>query len=1451
MKKSCAIPVAVAMTAVTMLAGDIVSLRQAPRHENSAEEIVLPPQNTLLCGALVYSDLWGEMQGDQYVNPITAGIYTIEAREGGATKLVKQVQSMARIRSAVLANGVFYTYQQLTGENAYDDVAFVSYSGSTWSQSSSKEVTNANLASCMTYDPVTKKVYGFCYDSEEQYFCKFSTINTSTGTASEIVFPRMDKRDGHALAATPDGRIYAIWSALGKLIKIDPVGKTYEDIGRTGIYPGDPVRGYVNSMTYDEESGMLYWASTDDKGKGALYKINPANAETTLVIDFANNESFAGLYTLPLTLADDAPEGVSDISVEYTSPGALTANISFTLPVASIGDDLLQGPLAVEIVTGAETVVAGNLSPGAKYRSDVITLPEGESQIAVTVCTATTRGEKVTHKVMTGIDLPGAPENLKVSLADNVPTLTWDAPSAGQNGGWFDASTLQYRVTRMPDATVVAEGLKDTRYADTGISRTMAVWYEVCAYNQKGTGPTATSDKIVVGDGYKLPFVEKFDTKDDFDLWTIVDLNGTTTWEYSTSGKYVYSKYATPDVATDDWLISPKVYMEEGKVYALSYDSKVYNKNYPENFSFWLGTSVDPASMTTQICSKEDYRVTSWESNRVVFRAPGTGYYYLGLYTNSIPHHWELDIDNIGISEVDSRVPGLVNGLEAKAGEQGAMNATLKFRMPEKDAKGNAITEEMSAVIYGKGTATENYKKGNLHAGDEVEWTDNAISDSGIVTYRVAASTDAGEGEATEVSVFVGKDVPGSVSGIRVEEKADGVTLSWSAPETGANGGWFDPAEVSYRIVRSLDAKVLADGLKDTYFTDKTLKLNKQELLYYLITPYADGKKGTYATTAMSRLYGPAFQTPFVETFPGADMKNYPWISESDGSQYVWSLDATGVNPPASDRSGDNGLATFISTASTAGITGMFYSPKISPAGLNNPELSFWMYHSNVNSDRNETLEVLISTDGENYEPMGAGILRDNGTTGWRRHSMLLDADMASAPEVRFMFRVKALGGANIYLDDIRLDNRSEGGLEVSGLSAAGKAAVGATVVYTAKVANLGADKISEVNVALKIDDVVVASNGVRDLEGGDVREVSLTLRPEEKGTHEVTFVASCGNVKAAESRGLTVVDPVLPKVDEIDVQAYNGEVNLSWESPMRRGAVCDDFESYTDWAIDGVGEWTMADRDYDVTYRINKDLDEYPHECDAKAFQVCNAKTIGIDIWDQGKAHSGDKMMMAMSSMNRPNSDFLISPLLNGGKQTVTFYARSFTHDGVNPERFRVYAGSKNPMPEDMTQISAGDYIESTEQWTEYSYQLEEGTRYFAIECVSDDSFAFFVDDVTFNDLTVPATEVTGYEVFRNGVSLGNVSSTNYVDKDERAPLEREYMIRTHYGNGEYRDSDVLKIQYSDVDSLATDNAAIYDVYDVAGICVMHGASLGDVKNLDRGIYILRAGAEAIVISF
>ncbi len=730
-----------------------------------------------------------------------------------------------------------------------------------------------------------------------------------------------------------------------------------------------------------------------------------------------------------------------------------------------------------------------------------------------------------------------------------------------------------------------------------------------------------------------------------------------------------------------------------------------------------------------------------------------------------------MTIDNVGVAEVRNNVPGTVGKLTVVPAPLCALKATGAFNAPTADAQGTALDAAVKINVYRDGTLVRTFAE--AHPGEALSWLDEGVPESGIHTYRVVASNAAGEGAEAKAEAFVGVDVPGAAGNVTLHDVDGKAVISWTAPTVGSRGGWFDPATVTYRVIRS-DGQVVAEGYTSTTFTDAKLPAStSQQLIYYVITTYGGNAKGDYAVTPYC-VFGNPYAAPLTEGFAGSDMAYYPWITESDSDEHQsWTLQDSGVNPPTADQNGDKGLATFHSIGENPGIHTMFSSPKISIAALDHPAVSFWMYHSHdSNVTTPESIEVKVMADGGEWQAVdGAKWMRDNGSTGWRRHMVDLSA-FKSSKYVRIAFVGTTAGGMDVHLDNITVDNMFETDAELTNIAGPTKIASDELAEYDVKVTNAGLTDLADIKVVLNdASGTQLAETTIAQLKADAQVLVTLPVAHQAKGSIHVTaVVAAAADANAANNtKTITtkVVDPVIPVPQSLDCTKTADGLRLSWQSPWTKGSVTDDIESYKDWAIDNVGDWTMADLDHDVTYYIKKDLGEYDNASSPKAFQVCNANTLGIDIWDEGKPHSGNKMLMAMAGVKYVNNDWLISPRLNGDEQTISFFARSFTLENQQPERMRVLYSTTDTDPANFTKIHAADYLELSGEWAEFRYVVPQGARYFAVNCVSDSGFAMFVDDLSFNDLTVPQLKLKEYEVYRNGVLLGKTSATEITDPE------------------------------------------------------------------------------------
>lgn len=1112
--------------------------------------------------------------------------------------------------------------------------------------------------------------------------------------------------------------------------------------------------------------------------------------------------------TTPLT----APRAVTDISVKFAKFGDTSGDITFTAPTQNVDGSNITGNISVIVnKAGTDTVVAG-IAPGATHTMPNVTFAPGYQTLSFTTANAEYQGELAWHKVYVGEDVPGTPTNVTLTNQDGKAVLSWTPAELGLNGGEYNKSEVAYKIVRFPDEVVVSDACKATTFTDEklGVGNN-AYYYEVSAFTVKGASPAAQSNKVTFGEGYAVPFVEGFDTKDAFDLWTVFDLNGGSTWEYDATSKRVYYKYdQSPDKKPgDDWMISPRIALKAGVTYRYSMFARVYSAKYPENFKVLLGTDANPAAMTTELLKQEDYKNATGEKHQVTFTVPADGYYHLGIYAYSNPYMYRFDIDDVAIDILDNNAPAAVSDFKVTAGDKGALTATLTMTAPSTDTKGGNLSELTTVNVYREGEQSPAHSFVNPAPGANLTWTDNTITKAGVYTYRVVPANSAGSGAEVVASAFVGVDKPGAPRNLKLVDQDGNAVLTWDAPEVGSNGGYIDVSKLYYQVWRYDNYTKLADSLTVTNYTDNKVNVTSQTLIDYVVFPFIEGVRGDYALSE-AVIFGKAYKAPLTETFRNSDMNYYPWVTESDKlMQKSWTLESSAANPVATDQNGDGGFAAFHSVGEGVGIHARFSSPKIDISDLENPELSFWMYHSHIDSiNTAESIEIEVKNGANDFEKVeGAKWMRDNGTTGWQRHTVSL-AGVKGAKNLRIAFVGTTDGGQDVYIDNVAIANATTTDLEVTAFAAPRRIARGENAAYSVKVTNLGGKAVGSYTVALTdAEGKQLATESKGSIASGEQQIASFSVKFDKVATVKLTATVSCEGDQKADNNTATattnVVEPVIPVPTGLKVTNDHGLLDFEWKAPDERGAVTDSVETYEDFAIDNIGEWTMVDRDYDFTYRINKDLESYPNESDPKAFQVCNAKSLGIDIWAEGTPHSGNKFFMAMANISYVNNDWMISPQLNGTSQVISFFAKAFTTQNGTTERMRVLYSTTDTDPAHFVQVSRGDYIELPETWTEYSFRLPEGAKYFAINCVSpggEQSFALFVDDLTFNDLTVPVLKLKGYEVYRDGHLIGTTVEPCY---SYASSYDSKYAVRAVYDKAISAFSEEVEVKVSGIDDV------------------------------------------------
>ena len=210
---------------------------------------------------------------------------------------------------------------------------------------------------------------------------------------------------------------------------------------------------------------------------------------------------------------------------------------------------------------------------------------------------------------------------------------------------------------------------------------------------------------------------------------------------------------------------------------------------------------------------------------------------------------------------------------------------------------------------------------------------------------------------------------------------------------------------------------------------------------------------------------------------------------------------------------------------------------------------------------------------------------------------------------------------------------------------------------------------------------------------------------------------------------------------------------------PSEGGAVTlleDDFESYDDFIITGIGEWITLDVDGLNTYTggvgTTADPASYANAGAAMAYQIFNPSTTtpsaatnsdGTDGETRDfDPRSGAKYAAAWAAVpgaNPANDDWLVSPVLSLGNSNnaVSFWVKAMSNS-YGPENYNVgiYVGSGTPTSgADFTIISAASLTAPYGVWTEDTYDLSAYNNQdvrIGIHCISADRYMFMVDDFT-----------------------------------------------------------------------------------------------------------------------
>lgn len=1428
--------------------------------------------NLKLNGAVVYDE-------NKDVN--TFGIYSYSATAPVLRKEVTLIPRLSAGGGAIYSEGKLYVYDYAIDYGYVSMSYYAVYDASTGEELDYKRMgydlgpVYRNAAVSCAKDPVSGSVYccSYGYNDQTKELCYVLSTWDLEGMAKDSI--ALLSKPMQVMACASDGALYGISASTsdeenngGILYEINKTTGALREIGDTQVSPK-----YTQSAVINPSDDTFYWFANEEDESANLYTVDLSTGAAALVGALPYGDQVVGAYIPDPEAADGAPSVAGNLSTAFEN-GSLSGTVSFDIPSETYDGAALTGTVSYTVKGNGEVLATGEAAAGT--RTDCPATVPASGMYMLEVVLTNSAGDSPVCEMSTyiGKDAPLAVGNLTVTREGDVNTLTWNTPTATKNGGYMDKADLRYKIVRMPDNVTVAESHPDTLFSETFTAEELALYnYVVTPYNDGIEGEAATSNPVSVGDALIPPYEQDFTDKNALGLFTVIDVNSDgKTWSYS-SGTVRYSYHMKNQA--DDWLMTPPLQLKKGNEYEFSFDVYVLSSRSEEKMEVKMGTATTVEAMSTVIMEERTYTNTRTSPKTETFTIipEADGVYYLGFHAVSDANKGNLTVDNICVGAPRStEAPGVVTNLALTPGAKGGLSVTVDFTAPTLNLAGNDLAELTAIEIKRGETSVKTFEHPQM--GASLQFVDNGVAE-GLNIYSVVARNSMGEGAAVSDTVLVGIDVPLAPQSATFVDEGDGSgLLSWSkVSETGENGGYVNPDEVVYTIYDA-DSKVVADEVQGVSYELTSLNNEMPQVLTYFSVVAKNSKGESEPVQSNTQLVGPAYPAPYAESFADAQMTYGPWTTELLAGK---SYDSDWTPRPDQAQDNDGGSADFQGYA--AGASTRLYSPKIDISSLENPRLNAWI----LMPTGGVKVRFQISADYAEWQDVATV----ESAAEWTRVN--IDLAPYKSKNVRLSLVGECLEDFNFaYVDNIEIRSFPNHNLQATAITGPETVNFKEEAVYGVSVLNEGVNEASQFTVYLTdAEGNIFASTTAGSLAAQTSTTVELAYTPSIEmaatdyalyGVVAYDLDENRSDDRTAEAVATHVNGAVYPVATGLTGRREGTAVKLAWTAPaldqLVAETVTDGFEEYEPFTVNGFGAWTVADVDGGETY-VFGESQSWPNAGAPQAFMIFDMNSehiagLGVDKRFLMDASHGSKLAVCWASDPATttighNDDWLISPRLATGGQTVSFQAKAY--DANFAESIEVYYSTTGNAVENFTNQLEKVASVPADAWTTYTYDLPADATYFAIRCVSQNAFLLGIDNVVYKPQpTLPAElAVEGYNVYRNGELLDYVTATEYTDA---APAEGDnvYAVSVVYNLGESILSSPCTVGTSGIESALVDGFKVYAedgaivicgapgsravVSDLSGV-VLHDGLCSEVTTVpvSHGIYVVKVLDKAVKV--
>lgn len=1216
----------------------------------------------------------------------------------------------------------------------------------------------------LAYDYESGMLYGLLNDYPNTTVVK---INPSTGDLSNIF--THNNLSLYGIAADYDGQLYT-GSVYGRIYKLDKQSGAVEECYSTNVSCNN-----LQSLDFDYNTGELYWLMQGYWGS-EIYIIDLDGKTHRRLGQFPSDSYMGGLHLVYTEAVTGSAGAVTELKAEQNS--SKQSVISWKNPTTTLGGAALGSLSKVEVYRNGTLVKSfSEAAIGASLSWTDETISGAESRYMVVAYSGEEAGFPAWINAFSGFDKPGAVQNVKATKQSESSILVeWEAPATGENGYPYDASSLAYKVVRMPDQKVLSENTSNTSILDEGITKYSNYSYVVTAITAAGESKTTTSNLVAAGPGEQLPFESPINTVEDFARWAVYDRDEVPgSWYLSQNDMGVYAarsdSYNSNYLPTDNWLVSPPLYMKAGINYELTFE--VYTAYYSSETLFVkMGASPEPENLSTdlkELTVKSKY----YEPERVsVSVSVATdGYYHFGFEHKTTGNNATVAyVCNVVLQEFGK---GSLNGKVTDSGNNPLADASVLLKGKEERTTKTAADGSFSFADLPSGsyevsvehfgykpkketvevkvgeTATCNlvmdelraYKvSGEVKGYDEKPISGARITLTGYATYKAISGTD-GRFEFPAVyesstsykytvdknnyednygggSVYVAQDATIypiymderniAPASITVDNASGTPNVSWEGP--------VDIKEFKYDNGFASSETLGYDGGREDNIIANIFRepVNLREVRWFTLPSENKSPYVNLYVMALNDAGEPTGETLFSQM-------NIP-TNDSKWTTFELPQPVACPNGFMLALSGDGNicLAKDNGEEVIGNRTQLYTNFRTSPDTYRYFEDTNWVGAIMLRG-KGEIMETAPSVPDHNFDLWRFAEADKGYPDRWEKiaeavteHSFV-DAAMPTLAQGVYQYAV---------------------GINYPGLSASSDKVMSAPVannMYATLTVNVATNSVAADAEGAK----VAISNADHSYEatvaGGkaaisDIWKGKYTLTITQKGFETLTADVDLGT-EVAYTLSYTI-SQVLAPATNIDVMPTekDSERLLMWDFFAN---IFEDFEGdeYTDFELNPAGNygWQYIDNDDAATYGFANTTFATMRSKMAAVLFNGNTTTPPLGI---NTAYEGQRELGFFCASQAVSDDYFISPLLSFHKDfKFSFYARTYDNE-YGYEHIRVGYSTTNALAESFVWLDDELKAVPTE-YTEYSYDIPANAKYVAINSQSPDVFLLLVDNV------------------------------------------------------------------------------------------------------------------------